>query len=42
LRGLVASGARNAPERKIPMKPMKLVEVRKHTGRQLTVGEAAQ
>jgi hypothetical protein len=40
--GVEASGARNAPERKISMKPMKLAEVRKHTGCQLTVEEAAQ
>jgi hypothetical protein len=42
LKGLAASGAHNAPEKEIPMKPMKLTEVRKHTGGQLSVEEAAQ
>ena len=38
--GVEASGARTASERNIPVKPMKLAEVRKHTGRPLTYAEA--
>src|SRR5438876_6695336 len=40
--GVEASGARTASERNIPVKPMKLAEVRKHTGCRLSVEEAAQ